>query len=214
MFNGIARFFIGIISRLFLRVRILGLENIPKNDGVIIAANHLSYLDIPLLGYSVYRMGRRADFMGKKELFTVPILGSFLRLLGGFPIDRERVDRAALREAVKRLRSGRIVVIYPEGRRSRDGRLQSGKPGIGIIVRMSGKKVIPVAIQGTDKAMPVGKWVLRQAPVTIRFGPPLSFSHLINGGSEKENIEQITKSIMDHIAAIIESPIPPSKNSL
>ncbi len=209
MFYGIVCTLIAIFSRLFLRVRIIGLENIPKEGGVIVAANHLSFLDIPLLGSSIYRMGRPADFMGKKELYTIPIIGFLLRMLRGFPVDRERVDRAALREAVKRLQSGTIVVIYPEGRRSRDGRLQPGKPGVGVIVRMSGKKVIPVAIQGTDKAMPAGKWVIRSAPITIQFGHPLDFSNRVNGGSERESAEQITKSIMDHIATLIESSTPP-----
>lgn len=142
--------------------------------------------------------------MGKKDLFHIPVISTLFRMLGGFPIDREKLDRTALREAVRRLKAGRVIVIYPEGRRSIDGKLQSGKPGIGIIVRMSGKKVVPAAIQGTDKAMPVGKWLIRPAPVTIRFGKPLDFSRLIKKGDEKESIEKITKTVMDSIAALIE----------
>lgn len=202
MLYTIAYLFVAIVSRLFFRLRIIGRENIPKEDGVIVASNHLSYLDIPLLGYSI---GRRADYMGKKELFSIPLISVLFRMLGGFPIDRERLDRTALREAVRRLKSGRVIVIYPEGRRSIDGKLQPGKPGIGIIVRMSGKKVVPVAIQGTDKAMPVGKWMIRPAPVTIKFGKPLDFSDLIKKRDEKESVEKITETIMGNIADLLES---------
>src|SRR3990170_315848 len=209
MFYDITCFFIGIFSRLFFPLRIIGSENIPEEGGVIIAANHLSYLDIPLLGYSINKTTRRhADFMAKKELFAVSILGFLFRKLSSFPIDREKVDRAGLREAVKRLQSGRMVAIYPEGTRSRDGRLHAGKPGVGMIVRMSGKKVVPAAIQGTDKALPPGRWLARPNPVTIKFGRPLDFCDIGKGeneGNEKESAEQITKVIMDHIAELAES---------
>lgn len=225
MFYDITCFFIGIFAHLFFPLRIIGSENIPEEGGVIIAANHLSYLDIPLLGYSINKTTRRhADFMAKKELFAVPILGFLFRKLSSFPIDREKVDRAGLREAVKRLRSGRMVAIYPEGTRSCDGRLHAGKPGVGMIVRMSGKKVVPAAIQGTDKALPPGRWLARPHPVTIKFGRPLDFGDIGSGGSggnggkegnEREGAEQITKVIMDHIAELAESlaihsPPPPS----
>ena len=221
MFYDITCFFIGIFSRLFFPLRIIGSEKIPKEGGVIIAANHLSYLDIPLLGYSINKTTRRhADFMAKKELFAVSILGFLFRKLSSFPIDREKVDRAGLREAVKRLQSGRMVAIYPEGTRSRDGRLHAGKPGVGMIVRMSGKKVVPAAIQGTDKALPPGRWLARPNPVTIKFGRPLDFGDIKSGesggkeGNEREGAEQITKVIMDNIAELAESlaihpPHPP-----
>ena len=221
MFYDVTCFFIGIFARLFFPLRIIGSENIPEEGGVIIAANHLSYLDIPLLGYSINKTRRRhADFMAKKELFAIPVIGFLFQKLSIFPIDREKVDRAGLREAVKRLRSGRMVAIYPEGTRSRDGRLHAGKLGVGMIVRMSGKKVVPAAIQGTDKALPPGRWLAKPTPVTIKFGRPLDFCDIGKGGkggkggkegNEKESAEQITKVIMDSIAVLAESlSTPPS----
>ena len=141
--------------------------------------------------------------MAKKELFSIPVLGFLLRMLGGFPVDRAKYDRIALREAVKRLKAGNMVVIYPEGTRSIDGRLQPGKPGVGLIVKMSSKKVIPVAIKGTDKALPVGKWLPKPYPVTIIFGEPLDFSNMMEKNDEKSNAEKITNTIMDNIAALI-----------
>lgn len=195
IFYIIVIYFISIFARLVFRVRVSGVENIPTSGGVIVAANHVSFLDIPLLAYSLIR---HANFIAKKELCTIPVLGTLLRLLGAIPIDREKPDRPALREITKKLNSGNVVVIYPEGTRSLNGKLQAGKPGVGFIVRMSGKKVVPAAIIGTDKAMPSGSWFLRPYPVTIRFGKPLDFSEW------KEDVK-ITKVIMDNIAGLLDS---------
>lgn len=195
IFYIIVIYFISIFARLVFRVRVSGVENIPTSGGVIVAANHVSFLDIPLLAYSLIR---HANFIAKKELFTIPVLGTLLRLLGAIPIDREKIDRPAIREIIKKLNSGNVVVIYPEGTRSLNGKLQAGKPGVGFIVRMSGKKVVPAAIIGTDKAMPSGSWFLRPYPVTIRFGKPLDFSEW------KEDVK-ITKVIMDNIAGLLDS---------
>jgi 1-acyl-sn-glycerol-3-phosphate acyltransferase len=195
IFYAIVIYFISIFARLFFRIKVSGVENIPASGGVIVAANHASYLDIPLLGYSLIRP---ANFIGKKELFTIPVAGTLLRLLGGIPIDRGKIDRPAIREITKKLNSGNVVVIYPEGTRSLNGKLQAGKPGVGFIVRMSGKKVVPAAIIGTDKAMPSGNWFFRPYPVTIRFGKPLDFSEW------KEDVK-ITKVIMDNIAGLLDS---------
>ena len=195
IFYIIVIYFISIFARLVFRVRVSGVENIPTSGGVIVAANHVSFLDIPLLAYSLIR---HANFIAKKELFTIPVLGTLLRLLGAIPIDREKIDRPAIREIIKKLNSGNVVVIYPEGTRSLNGKLQAGKPGVGFIVRLSGKKVVPAAIIGTDKAMPSGSWFLRPYPVTIRFGKPLDFSEW------KEDVK-ITKVIMDNIAGLLDS---------
>ncbi|MCC7203079.1 MAG: 1-acyl-sn-glycerol-3-phosphate acyltransferase [Nitrospirae bacterium] len=212
--NFITRFIISFFARFIFRLRISGAENIPVSGGVIVASNHLSYLDIPLMGYS---LKRPAYFIGKKELFTLPFVGAFLRALGGIPIDRERPGRTAIRNIMKRLNSGAIVVIYPEGTRSPDGRLQAGKPGVGFIVRMSGKQVIPAAITGTDKAMHSGSWFIRPHPVTIRFGNPLDFSKKLLSRSDRDRVRAglltdqkqgtdaiITNTIMHDIAALLE----------
>ncbi|MDD5435550.1 MAG: lysophospholipid acyltransferase family protein [Nitrospira sp.] len=206
---------IGIFAPVISRFRIIGRENIPKDEAVIIAANHVSYLDIPLLGSSIYSAGRDADYVAKKELFSVPVLGTFLRMLGAFPVDREKLDRSTLREAVKRLNSGRILVIFPEGTRSPDGRLQAGKPGVGMIVRMSRAKVIPVAITGTDKALPRGSWRIHRVQITIRFGKPIDFNSMIeNSGDNKGDIGEITKIIMDNINTLLNARNLSSKISL
>src|SRR3990172_747407 len=202
MLYSIAVLIISIFARLLFRLKVSGVENIPLSGGVIIAANHFSYLDIPLLSYG---LNRPANFIGKKQLFTIPVAGTLLRLLGGIPIDREKIDRSALREIMKKLNSGNVVVIYPEGTRSHDGRLQPGKPGVGFIVRMSGKKVVPTAILGTDKAMPSGSWFIRPSPVTIRFGEPLDFHENSSKNEKQYDDSRITQEIMGKIAVLLEA---------
>lgn len=204
MFYSFVCFLIGLFARTIFRIRIIGWENIPRTGGVIVAANHLSYLDIPFLGYSI---GRGANFMGKKELFSIPVLGRLLLLLGAIPVDRGKLDRTALREAVKSLKSGKVLVIYPEGTRSIDGRLQPGKPGVGMIVKMSKALVIPAAIIDTDKAMPPGRFMIKPVRVTIKFGRPIDFSSMIEDKIEKVDIEKITTVIMDNISALLDTKI-------
>src|SRR3989449_7621674 len=111
------------------RLRVSGAHHVPRTGGVLIAANHASYLDIPILGCA---LPRQASFIGRMDLFS-GIVGTILLYLGWIPIRRERVDRKAFDEAVRRLKAGHVVVIYPEGTRSPNGRLQPGKPGIGMI---------------------------------------------------------------------------------
>lgn len=204
MFYSFVCFLIGLFARTIFRIRIIGWENIPRTGGVIIAANHLSYLDIPLLGYSI---GRGANFMGKKELFSIPVLGSLLFMLGAIPVDRGKLDRQALREAVKSLKSGKVLVIYPEGTRSIDGSLQPGKSGVGMIVKMSKALVIPTAIINTDKALPPGRFIIKPVRVTIKFGRPIDFSSMIEDKIEKVDIEKITNSVMDNISALLDTKI-------
>ncbi len=198
MLYSILHVLVSIFAKIIFRLEVIGAGNVPSRGGVIIAANHRSYLDIPLLGCSVKR---HLDFVGKKELFHIPVLGYIFRILGGFPIDRDKVDRAALREAVKRLRQGRAIVIYPEGTRSRNGRLLPGRPGVGLIVKMSNMKVVPVAISGTEKAMPPGSWFIRPAKVRIKFGHPLSFEEIVK--HDRDCVNKITEHIMSAIDKLL-----------
>lgn len=190
MFYKVAHFLVYALARLFFRLRVVGSENVPKEGGVIVAANHNSYFDIPLLGCSLVR---RADNIAKSELFKNRLIAALFTALGGFPVRRGQFDRSAIFEAVKRLRAGRLLAIYPEGRRSPDGRLQSAMPGIGLLVLKSGAKVVPAYIQG---AHPVR--LFRR--VTVVFGKPLDFRGEIDL-LEKEGV--IPKILYARIASKI-----------
>jgi 1-acyl-sn-glycerol-3-phosphate acyltransferase len=185
---GIVRAIIGWWAGWYLGLKVIGREHVPKSGGFVVAGNHVSYLDIPMLGCA---LGRQADFMGKRELFHHPVIGWIYRRLGGFPIRRGGVTKEALNEAVRRLQAGRVVVIYPEGGINRTGELLPPKPGIGLIVARAGVPVLPAYVTGTDEALPRGaKWV-RPRQVTVRFGPPLRFapmaSELEDDDSEHED---------------------------
>ena len=189
--------FFNVLARLFFRLRVIGRHHIPKEGGVLIAANHTSYTDIPFLGCA---MRRRANFVAKAELFDNPILGWFYRITAGIPIKRDSISRDKLNEAIRRLNSGKLVVIYPEGARSKDGQLLPGMQGIGLVVATTGVPVVPAYIAGTDKVLPVGSKWIRFYPVTILFGEPLDFSGLIKQSlSQKEMYKMISDKVMEGI---------------
>jgi len=191
-----------LAATLLFRLRVTGQHHIPKTGGVLIASNHASYLDIPILGCG---MPRRASYMGRLDLFSGPV-GWLMRHLGWIPIRRERVDRGGFEEAINRIKAGGAVIIYPEGGRTEDGRLQPGKPGVGMIVAATGCPVIPAYLGGTFDVLPPGaKWI-RLLPIRVTYGEPMDFSALLkelDGESKKKNVYQrISQEIMDRIAAV------------
>lgn len=157
---------------MIFRLKIVGHSNIPKKGGVIIAANHVSYMDPPLIASS---MLRKVNFMAMAELFKKPLYGAVYRMLGAFPVRREEADSGAIRHAVKLLRNGKVLLIFPEGTRSQDGNLQEPKAGIGAITALSCAKVVPTFIKGTEKALPRGSRWIKASHVTIYFGDPMEF---------------------------------------
>lgn len=197
MLYRIAHRLVLIFAKVFFRLRVVGEANVPPEGGVIVAANHNSYFDIPFLGCA---LARRADYIAKSELFENRLVGVLFRALGGFPVRRGRIDRMAMHEAVERLKAGRLLAYYPEGTRSRDGRLQPAKSGIGLVAAQSGAKVVPVYIQGTG---PVRLF----RPVTVVFGKPLDFQGTIaaaekEGVNPKELYVTISQEIMGQIAGL------------
>jgi 1-acyl-sn-glycerol-3-phosphate acyltransferase len=199
-------------ARLIFRLRILGEEHIPKTGGVLIAANHASYLDIPILGCA---LPRRVWFLGRLDLFS-GITGAVLRYMGWIPMRRDRLDRRGFDEAMQRLKAGHVVVIYPEGGRSADGRLMPGKPGVAVLLEAAQCPVVPALLQGTYDALPPGaKWI-RPRPITVAFGKPVDFTRTLESASEeakKAVYQRIGQEIMDRIAELKNSHVPPATAS-
>jgi 1-acyl-sn-glycerol-3-phosphate acyltransferase len=171
---------IGPAGRLVYRPTVEGLSNVPRRGAVILAGNHLSFIDsvvIPLVA------GRKVAFLAKSEYFAggTPkqrLVGSLLGALGHVPVDRGkgRASLAALDVATEVLGAGGAFGIYPEGTRSLDGRLHRGHTGVAQLTLTTGAPVVPLALIGTDEMMPVGARIPRRKPITIRFGTPLDFS--------------------------------------
>jgi 1-acyl-sn-glycerol-3-phosphate acyltransferase len=178
-------------------VVVKGKENIPPEGGVLIAANHISYLDPPLVGSVT---PRRATFMARKGLFDIPVIGWMIKS-AAFPVDRERTRPSTIKETVRRLKGGEIIVMFPEGRRSDSGELMEAKRGVGMIVTLSKVPVVPTLIVGSDRALPVdAKW-LKRARITVEFGKSVDYTSIANG--EKESSQELQEQISKYIMSVI-----------
>ncbi len=175
----ITRWFWANGVRLFLQLYggyyITGLQNIPKSGGVICVANHASNID-PLLAWSaVYRV-RELHGIAKIELWNNPVVAYFMNCMGSVSVTRGAADRTMLKTTFALLEKGHAVGIFPEGTRSRDGRLQPAQPGLALIVKRSGAPVLPAAILGTRAMMPPGKSFPKPAKLHMVFGEPIWFA--------------------------------------
>ncbi|TBR24830.1 1-acyl-sn-glycerol-3-phosphate acyltransferase [bacterium] len=159
----VVRGFAGLTKGLSLE----GLEHLPPSGPVIVAGNHVSLIEGPLVGYAVGRV-RQPSFMIKEELFRFPPLGWTLRELGGIPLDRGgRGDVKALRRALNVLAGGGCMVVFPEGTRSKDGQPLKPKAGVGLLARQSGAPVVPVRARNTLSALS------GERPYRLTFGAPV-----------------------------------------
>lgn len=178
----------------------VGAENIPPTGGVILAPNHRSFADPPVVGCG---MNRKVHYMAKEELFKVPILGKLIRAVGSFPVRRGMADRAALKKAIKMLEEGRVVCIFPEGTRSVDGRLKDPELGIGLIALKSRAPVVPVAVLGTDKVLGPHSKLPRRHQIKVIYGKPITFDDLYEGSHGREALEEVGRRTMDAIASLL-----------
>lgn len=181
-----------IFYSIFLRLKVYGAENVPANGGLIVAANHLSFLDPPLVGAS---LKRRATYLAKRGLFSHPLLGKFVRTFS-LPVDRDAPKPSTIKEVVRRLRSGELIVMFPEGTRQEEADQANAKRGVALMASLADVPVVPVLIEGTDKALPRGAKLVRPARISVTFGLPL-----IRGGSEDQQDYQqrVSSTIMKEI---------------
>jgi len=142
------RFLFFVLFKLFWRLTVEGSENIPASGGVLIAPNHRSYIDPPLMGSA---MRRPLHFLAKQELFEVPALGFLIRRTNAFPIKRGKQDIGAFRKVFKLLESGEPLLVFPEGTRSKDGGFGKARPGLGMIACISQVPAVPVRLLNSDK---------------------------------------------------------------
>ncbi len=184
-----ARETVRLVLKPFYRFEVIGVENIPKDDGVMICSNHIDNLDPPVVGISV---PRPVHFMAKEELFSVPILGKIISKTNAFPVKRGMSDREALRKAMAILKENKVLGLFPEGTRSKDGKLGKGLAGAGFFALRTQAQVVPCAIIGPYKLF--GK-------VKVVFGQPLSMEEL---RQEKASAEKVTDIIMESIQQLIE----------
>ena len=189
------RWFAIFVFHLITRIRLIGRYNVPSEGAVILAANHLSWTDIPLVPL---HFRRKVVYMAKEEYFNSKIAW-LVRFLGAFPVKRGEGDRQALRAAEEQLKKGNILVIFPEGTRSRTRTLAKAHAGMGMIALRSGVPVVPVAIWGSEHALKkLG------APVTIAYGEPMILKPKGNKIT-REDIDEATDKVMRKIAEMLPS---------
>jgi 1-acyl-sn-glycerol-3-phosphate acyltransferase len=187
-----------------MRLEVRGLENVPRRGALIIASNHLHNFDPEVVGAVI---PRNVFFMAKKELFTVRIVGGFIRFFGAFPVDRGAADRAALRYAVHLVEDGEALLMFPEGTRSLTGKIEKVLAGAAFVAVRTGAPVLPVAVTGTEslpfdeKATAAGRRRRGRAHVTVTFGRPF---HLGTGANGKRlTTEAATDEMMRHVAVLL-----------
>ncbi len=197
-FYYVARVIVRVLLKLLTHCQVKGRENIPSQGPLLIVANHLSLADPPLLGVS---LSRKVMFMAKKELFHFRVIGYFIGSFGAFSVHRGQLDRKALRQAYQVLADGLALVMFPEGTRSRNGRLQPAFSGPALIAVRSGAPILPVGIIGTEKIRGV-TWLLHRPQITVNIGHPF---HLppANSRLTKAELAELTNSIMEHIAELL-----------
>ncbi len=187
------RWFLLIVVAIIVRLSVYGLNNVPARGPLILAPNHLAWVDIPIIALYI---PRKVVYMAKEEWFRGK-LAWLIRFLGAFPVKRGEADRQALRTAEEQLRQGKILGIFPEGTRSRSRTLAKGHAGMAMIALRTGVPVVPVAIWGSEKALKEFR-----PHVTIRYGEPVI---LKPKGMKitRQDIDEATDQVMCRIASML-----------
>jgi 1-acyl-sn-glycerol-3-phosphate acyltransferase len=195
-------------ARLVWRLEVQGASNVPLEGGVIIAPNHLSLLDPPLIGCACPRELR---YLAKAELFRNRLFARFIRRLGAFPVERGTADVGAIKTALQFLKDGRAVIIFIEGTRGTGKYLLPPTPGVTLLARQSGAPVVPTAIVGSEQAWPKGSKLPHRAQVKVAFGTPVRYQELFGARTDREARDAFSELIMERIEALTRQlgrPIP------
>jgi len=186
----------------YFRWRVFHPERVPMTGPVILASNHLSFLDPPLVGAGLHR---GINYMARKTLFRYPGIGALLRSWSAVPVDRDGGSAAGLKEILDRLKRGGAIIMFPEGTRSPNGRLQPGRSGIGLAIIKSDAPVIPVRVFGTFEAYGKGVKFPRPHRIQVKYGKAMLFAELRTEARKcsKDRLKQIYQQVADELMAEI-----------
>jgi 1-acyl-sn-glycerol-3-phosphate acyltransferase len=187
---------------MYFRWQIFGTENVPKTGGVILASNHASYLDPPLVGSG---LSRDINYLARESLFRFPGIGVLLRSWNAVPVDRDGGGAKGLKIILDRLLAGNGIILFPEGTRTKDGNLQQARSGIGLTVIKSTAPVVPVRVFGTFEAYGRNHKIPRPKKIAVKYGRPLLFEKLRAEAKDcsKPRLKEIYQEIADEIMAAI-----------
>ena len=189
----------GAAYRTLFGLRLEGMENLITSGPVLIASNHQSFLDPPLIG-NLYK--DEMVFFARKTLFKGPAKWVYPQW-NAIPVDQDRPDMSSMKAVIRKLKEGWRVLVFPEGQRTLDGEIGEAAPGVGLIAVKAGVPIQPVRIDGADKALPRGSGKVRLARITVTVGQPIILSpEELKSYSGKEGYEALTTRIMDAIKAL------------
>jgi 1-acyl-sn-glycerol-3-phosphate acyltransferase len=186
----------------YFRWRVFGAENVPLSGGVILASNHASFLDPPLVGSG---LKRDINYLARESLFRFPGVGALLRSWNSVPVDRDGGGAAGLKAILERLLAGGGIILFPEGTRTMDGKLQPARSGIGLTVIKSSAPVMPVRTFGTFEAYGRNHKFPRPVRVAVKYGQPMYFEKLRAEAKtcSKPRLKVIYQEVADEIMAAI-----------
>jgi 1-acyl-sn-glycerol-3-phosphate acyltransferase len=197
-----ARVFFGAWFGLYHRWRVYHPERVPTEGGFILASNHASFFDPPLIGSAC---PRDISYLARESLFRFPVVGHVMRGVNALPVDRDGGGGAGLKAILNRLHAGGGIILFPEGTRTRDGRLQPARSGIGLTVIKSHTPVLPVRIFGSFEAFNRSMRFPRPHPIVVKFGRPLPFAELRAEATScsKPRLKAIYQQVADELMAAI-----------
>jgi 1-acyl-sn-glycerol-3-phosphate acyltransferase len=188
--------FMNFVTRVFFRIKIVNGHNIPSDGAFILASNHISLADPPILGGATRRP---VHFMAKKELFENPLFGRLLRNISAFPVDRSGPDRAAMKEALSLLKAGQPVAMFPEGTRGRDGEFLKAQAGVGMIARKSEVPIVPVYMTGSNR---LRDCFWGREKLCVIYGKAIDSETVQAYDTGKEGYLRLSEDIMSRIKSI------------
>ena len=190
----------GAAYRSLFGLRIIGREHLITEGPVLVASNHQSFLDPPLVG-SLY--DDEMVYLARKTLFKPGFLEWLYNQWNAIPVDQDRPDMASLKTIIRKLKEGQRVLLFPEGERSFDGTIGEAAPGIGLVAVKSGVPIQPLRIYGANEALQRGSARIRLARITVKIGPAIILSpEELKAASNKEGYERISQQIMSAIKAL------------
>ncbi len=203
MLKGIIHF----AAWLLFRFKVIGTEHAPRTGGLLIASNHVSHLDPPLVGVA---FPRYVFHMAKRELFKVGWLYALMKSLGTIMVDRGS-GQPAVDEAIRYIKNGAAVIIFPEGTRSKEGRLQKGRSGAVVIAIQAGCPILPVAIAGSQHGLTKGSKCIKAVPVKVYIGEPYSIDYNGDPADIPHDLLRLeTYKLMERIEALLPEDMRPN----
>jgi len=205
-FYGFFHYFVAGVHDAWFRGEVVGTENLPRTGPFLIAANHASHLDPPLVGCQIARQMR---FFARKTLWSNAVASWWLNRTECIPVDRDSGDVGAIKRVLQALREDRGVVLFPEGTRSPDGQLQKPKAGVGLMACKTGAPVVPCRVYGSYEAFGKGASIPRfGTPVTVVFGAPIPATEYDDPAAGKERYQVASQRIFTRIAALPQPTFP------